>query len=113
PVPLATDAPVAHVGQPIVHALGVMGGSPRHGDGGVAHSLPDLFAGDEPLVHHPMHKGGGATPALRVAVGQPAGVQQATFGLEMFEDVVIHVGDHSAGEPPVAGEVAAFPVYRD
>ena len=100
PVALAGDAPVAHVAQPVLHALAEVAASTRRGVG-VDHRLADLVAADEPLVDDAEDQLRPAAPAVRVAVlvrlpaGEPAAV------LEVLGDEVGHLVRAVAGEPAV------------
>ena len=62
------DVPVAHVAQPVVHALLVLRRRPRDRVVRVEHRLPDLVGGDEPVVDDAEHERRLAAPADRVAV---------------------------------------------
>ena len=98
PVALARDAPVAHVAQPVLHALAEVRRRPLDGGVGVDHRLADLVAADEPLVHHAEDQLRPAAPAVRVAVlvGLPAGEPAAV--LEVLGHEVGHLVRAVAGE---------------
>ena len=62
------DVPVAHVAQPVVHALLVLRRRPLDRRVAVEHRLPDLLSRDEPVVDDPEDERRATTPANRVAM---------------------------------------------
>ena len=94
--PAARDVPVAHVPEPVVHALGHVGGRPL--DGGVRLEQPgaDLVDGDEPVVRDPEDERGVAAPAERVRVLVRLGADEQPAVAEVPDDLV---GRLAGGDP--------------
>ena len=67
-VAAARDVPVAHVPEPVVHALAHVLGRPLDGRVRVEERLTHLVDADEPVVREPEDERRVAAPALRVAV---------------------------------------------
>ena len=113
PKPAAGDVPVTHVGEPVGHAGAGVVRDPADLGGGGEHPRPDLVHADEPLVIHAKHELFAAAPAMRVAMRIDVLVVEDTGLEQMVGDVA---GDHAritAGEEPVALDIAAVLVDRD
>ena len=91
PVALARDAPVAHVAQPVLHALAEVRRRPLDRRVGVDHRLADLVAADEPLVDDAEDQLRAAAPAVRVAVLVRLLAQQPAAALEVRDDELGHL----------------------
>ena len=86
PVALARDAPVAHVAEPVLHALAVVRGRPLDGAVGLDHRLAHLVRRDEPLVDDAEDQLGAAAPADRVAVRVGLLAEQPAVAAEVVDD---------------------------
>ena len=102
PVALARDAPVAHVAQPVLHALAEVRRRPLDGGVGVDHRLADLVAADEPLVDDAEDQLRAAAPAVRVAVLVGLLADEPAAALEVLGDEVGHLVRAVAGELAIA-----------
>ena len=102
PVALARDAPVAHVAQPVLHALAEVRGRPLDRVVGVDHRLADLVAADEPLVDDAEDQLRPAAPAVRIAVLVGLLAQEPAAALEVLDDEVGHLVRAVARELAVA-----------
>ena len=100
-VPLARDVPVAHVAEPVVHALRIEIGRPLHRRVRLQHRLANLVAGDEPLVDDAEDERRVAAPANWVTVDDLAGLEQAPALAEVADDLVLRLGRRGAVQPAV------------
>jgi hypothetical protein len=111
-VALARDVPVAHVAQPVVHPLLVLRRRPLDLVVGVEQRLPDLVAGDEPVVDDPEDERRLAAPADRVPVDDPAGLDQHAALAKRVDDRLLGLVRVLALEGPVARQEAPRLVDR-
>ena len=100
-VALAGDVPVAHVAQPVLHALAVEVGRPV--DGLVCrHQLrAQLVDRDEPVVDDPEDDRSAAAPAVRVAVDVRGRVLEQAALAQVSDDLVGGLDGRAAVQPAV------------
>ena len=108
-VAAARDVPVAHVAQPVVHALAHVLGHPGDRRVRVEQRLPQVVDRDQPVVGDPEDQRRVAAPAVRVAVLVELRLdEEATLG-EVAGDLVGGLGGAEAVQPAVVVvEVAAL-----
>ena len=95
------DVPVAHVAQPVVHALAHVRRRPLDGRVRVEQRLPQLVDRDEPVVRHPPDQRRVAAPAVRIAVlVLPDLEQEAGLG-EPTDDLVCRLRRREPVQPAV------------
>ncbi len=100
----AGDVPVAHVAQPVVHPLLVLGRRPLHGRVAVEHRLPDLVGGNEPVVDDAEDEGRPAAPADRVAVGDRGRLDEQMALAQRLDHRIDHFLRRLALQLAVAGQ---------
>ena len=111
-VAAARDVPVAHVPQPVVHALAHVGGRPLDGRVRVEERLAELLDRDEPVVGDAEDERRVAAPAVRVAVLVEAGVDEQPALGQVADDLVGRVARRRAVQPAVVVVEAARLVDR-
>ena len=100
-VAAAGDVPVAHVPEPVVHALAHVGGRPLDGRVRLEQRLAKLVHRDQPVVGDAPDQRRVAAPAVRVAVEVRPGLEQIALLGEAADDLVGRVGRRKAVEPAV------------
>ena len=103
PVALATDVPVAHVVEPVLHPIARVGRQPAHFRRGLLELRPELVHRDEPLVADAEDDLLLAPPADRVAVRVRELAEEAAALAQVIRDLVRDVARVSALEPAEAG----------
>ena len=99
PIPVAADGPVAGVFQPIGEAaVAQMLGHPGRQLIIGHQSVAEGFNTDKPGIHRPINERGVAPPAVGVAVGDRALVDELFVALEMGNDRRVGLFDLQAGE---------------
>ena len=88
------DVPVAHVAQPVVHPLLVLGGLPGDLVVAVQHQLPDLGGRDEPVVHDAENERRAAAPADGIAVADRPRLDEQLVLVQPFQH---RLGDRIRG----------------
>ncbi len=95
------DVPVAHVAQPVVHALAHVLGHPLDLRVLLEQLRTDLVDADEPVVREPVDDGRVAAPAVRVGMDVRAGLdEEAPLG-EVADDLVGRLDRREAVQPAV------------
>jgi hypothetical protein len=112
-VALARDVPVAHVGEPVVHALAVLRRRPLDPTVLLAQLLPHLVDADEPVVDHPEDEWRAAAPADRVAVGDPPRLDQQAAVAQRLDHRLLDLAGRHPGERAVLRVEASTLVDRD
>ena len=100
-VATARDVPVAHVPQPVVHALAHVRRRPLDGRVRVEERLAELLDGEEPVVGDAEDERRVAAPAVRVAVLVEAGVHEQPALGQVADDLVGRVTGGHAVQPAV------------
>ena len=111
-VALARDVPVAHVAQPVVHALAVERGRPLDGGVRLEQLRPQLFDRDEPVVDEEEDQRRLAAPAVRVTMDVRLGVLEQPALAQVADDLVGRLDGRRAVQPAVLGQEAAALVDR-
>ena len=106
------DVPVAHVAQPVVHALAHVGGRPLDRRVRVEQRLAELVDRDEPVVGEPEDQRRVAAPAERVAVLRGLGAHEQAAVAEVADDLLGRLAGREAVQPAVLGIEAAALVDR-
>ena len=102
-VALARDVPVAHVAEPVVHALLVLRRRPLDCVVRVEHRSADLLRGDEPVVDDAEDERRLAAPAGRVTVHDRAGRNEEAALAQGLDDRLGRLVGAPALERAVAG----------
>ena len=100
-VAAARDVPVAHVAQPVVHALAHVGRRPLDGRVRVEQRLAQLVDRDEPVVGDAEDERRVAAPAMRIAVLVEARLDEQSALGEVADDLVGRVGRREPVQPAV------------
>ena len=100
-VAAARDVPVAHVAQPVVHALAHVLRHPLDLRVLLEQLRPDLVDRDEPVVGDPEDQRRVAAPAVRVGVRVQPGLDEEPGFAEPADDLVGRVGGREAVQPAV------------
>ena len=100
-VAAARDVPVAHVAQPVVHALAHVRGRPLDGGVGVEQRLPQLVDRDEPVVREAEDQRRVAAPAEGVAVLDGARAHEQAAISEVTDDLLRSLHRGEAVQPAV------------
>ena len=109
-VAAARDVPVAHVAQPVVHALAHVLGHPLDRRVRLEQPLADSVDGDEPVVGDPEDQRRVAAPAVRVArASYEPGLDEEAGLAEAADDLVGGLGRREAVQPAVVVVEAARP----
>ncbi len=98
-VAAAGDVPVAHVVEPVVHALAHVLGRPLDRRVRVEHLLPQVADGDEPVVGDAEDERRVAAPALGIAVLVEARLDEDALLLEVADDLLRRLGRREPVEP--------------
>ncbi len=112
PVALARDAPVAHVGEPVVHAPLHVAGQPRDALVGGAGQRPDLGGAQEPLVRDAEDQLLATPPAGGVAMAVRGAREEQAALLQQAGDRRGGVRHRRPRERAQAIEVAPFRIHR-
>ena len=112
PVPLARDAPVAHVGEPVVHAPLHVAREPGDTLVGGPGQRSDLGGAEEPLVRNPEDQLVAAPPAGGIAMPVRGPREEQAALLQQAGDGGGGVGHPAPREGPEAIEVASLPDPR-
>ena len=111
-VPPTRDVPVAHVVQPVVHALAHVLGHPRHLGVLLEQRRTDLLDGDEPVVRETKDQRRVAPPTVRVGVRVEPGLDEEAGLAEPADDLVRGLGGRQPVQPAVRVVEAARLVDR-
>ena len=111
-VATARDVPVAHVPQPVVHALAHVLGRPLDRRVRLEQRLAQLVDSDEPVVGDAPDERRVAAPAVRVAVQVDAGFEQIALLGEAADDLVCRLGRREPVQPAVVRRRTGRPRRR-
>ena len=112
PVPLARDAPVAHVGEPVVHPQLHVAREPRDALVGGPGQRSDLGGAQEPLVRDAEDQLLAAPPAGGIAMAVRGPREEQAALLQEAGDRRGGVGDRRPREGAQAVEVAPLGIHR-
>ena len=106
------DVPVAHVAEPVVHALAHVRRRPLDRGVRVEQRLPQLVDRDEPVVRHPPDERRVAAPAVRVAVLVLSSLEEEARLGEATDDLVGGFRGREPVKPAVRVVEVACLVHR-
>src|SRR5581483_412952 len=112
PVALARDGPVAHIGEPVVHALARRLRHPAHFGRLAAQARAHFLNGDEPLGGQAEDQLLAAAPADWIAVRVVVLLVDEALGAQVGEDERVRLADAVAAQLAEAGQVDAGLVDR-